>query len=481
MVFLLNRRLLALILALTGFSAMICAGHASAATWPGPTTFSLGLTDDNVFESPSASVRTEWFGQAQAIGSTWARIYVHWDSVAPEQLTPGFDAADPAAPQYRWSALDAVVRSASAAGQKVVLMVLTAPTWAEGANAPARAYLGTWRPSPSDLGAFARALATRYSGHFPDPLAPTTMLPRVSFYQAWDEPNLSIYLSPQWTKTHGGQPQPASPAIYRSMLNAFYANVKAVAPQAQVLAAGTAPYGDPPGGDRMMPVLFLREMLCLHGTALTPESCPDPAHFDALDHHPYASAPWIKAFYPDDVSVPDIGKLAEVLSVAERTHRALPAGRKQIWITEIDWGSAPPLRSGVSLAVQARYLSDAFYILWSQGVSHVMWFLIRDLDFGDGFFTGGGLYFVNGRPKPAAAAFRFPFVALPGVGGSVTLWGKAPAAGTVTIERRVAGAWRTALRLSTTAGGVFYAVRDLASGAYRAQLGQSVSVPWTGG
>src|SRR5205085_6547447 len=97
---------------------------------------------------------------------------------------------------------------------------------------------------------------------------------------------------------------------YRSLLNAAWANIKAVQPHAYVLAAGLAPYGYPPGFNWMQPVQFLRELLCLHGAGLHPERCPNRAHFDAIDIHPYSLRPTIHAFNRDDVSVPDLGRLS---------------------------------------------------------------------------------------------------------------------------------------------------------------------------
>ena len=51
-------------------------------------------------------------------------------------------------------------------------------------------------------------------GHFPDPLNQGRFLPRVSYWQGWNEPNLSHYLTPQWNKTSKGfvarQPRPVS-------------------------------------------------------------------------------------------------------------------------------------------------------------------------------------------------------------------------------------------------------------------------------
>src|SRR5207302_10899244 len=102
-----------------------------------------------------------------------------------------------------------------------------------------------------------------------------------------------------------------------------------------------APYGDPPGVDRMRPVAFLRELLCLHGARLRTERCPHPAHFDAIDMHPYAVTPTTHAINADDVSSVDLGRLSRVLRAAIRTRRALPRRQKPIWETELAWPSSP--------------------------------------------------------------------------------------------------------------------------------------------
>ena len=145
---------------------------------------------------------------------------------------------------------------------------------------------------------------------------------------------------------------PASPTIYRQLLNAFYAAVKRVSPSNFVVTAGTAPYGDPPGGQRMPPVEFDRDLFCLRDDAdLTPISCPDPPHLDALSHHPYGiGGPLWHALNPDDAAVPDVYKIARVLHAAERVGHVLPAGPKQLWVTEISWDSSPPDPGGVPIA-----------------------------------------------------------------------------------------------------------------------------------
>ena len=115
-----------------------------------------------------------------------------------------------------------------------------------------------------------------------------------------------------------------APAHYRRMLSAFYRGVKSVRPAALVVTAGTAPFGDPGvGGHRIMPARFVRELLCLRRSRrrLRGTSCPAPARFDVLSHHPYSvGSPRRKALNADDVSIPDLGKLTRLLRAAER-HR----------------------------------------------------------------------------------------------------------------------------------------------------------------
>jgi hypothetical protein len=418
---------------------------------------SLGIVETSLSGAPAAA-QSLWLARAQSIGSTSVRLEADWARIAPSHRAAGFDPSSPADPGYHWASLDTDVRAAVAAGQTVVLMALNAPTWAEGGRPPGGVRAGTWFPKAAALGSFGRALALRYSGRFPDPLYPGRLLPRVRYFQAWNEPNLPNYLMPQWRRVSRGRWQPVSPSIYRALLNSFYGAVKAAQPGDVVLAAGTAPYGDPPatGLGRMMPVTFLREMLCLT-SSLGPAPCTGPPHFDGLDHHPYSIGPTVPAQQSGDISVPDLGKIKRLLGAAQRFHRALPAGPKPLWITEIDWTSSSP----DTPASQARDLARGFYALWRQGVSHVFWFALRDDPSVTDSFRNAGLYYSDGRAKPAVAAYRFPFVAISAPRGRLRLWGRAPRSGTVSIEQLVRGRWRQVLSLPTTSGGIFHAVRAL--------------------
>ncbi len=473
-----NTLRLAWITALTILWLLLAANPAAsrAASMPGPTSFSTGLVDITTFQYSTHRVRRSWLSRAEKLGSSAIRVDVDWSTIAPTRLPRHFRPTNPRDKHYRWSWLDATVRSAAAHGQTVLLTVYRAPVWAEAPHVPRQVIRGTWEPKAKDFAEFGRALALRYSGHFRDPLHRTQSLPQVSRFQAWNEPNLSNYLMPQWVQSSSGAIYPASPGLYRPLLNAFYSAVKAVQPHSLVLAAGTAPYGSPPGGERMSPVTFLQGLFCLT-PALSPTPCPHPPHLDGLDHHPYAPSPTFQAQYPGDISVPDLWKIRTVLHAAQRVGHVLPAGPKPVWVTEIDWSTKPPQR--VSRPMQARYLLEGFYELWAENVSHVFWFQFRDLQGTATRTAGAGLYGHNGVPKPSAAAFRFPFLTVPTGRGWYTLWGRAPGHGTVVIEKRRAGRWEPILELPTTAGGVFYRHHRLKSHLeLRAKLGKAASPAW---
>jgi polysaccharide biosynthesis protein PslG len=465
---------LSLVLVLLALGAM--ALPKPAAALPGPSSLTLGLADDQLFASGSAALAGPWLQRAQAIGSSFVRIGALWAEIAPFHLPPHFDASDPRAAGYNWQNLDAAIRLAESHGQQVVILVHDAPTWAEGAHIPVGVDAGTWYPSASRYAAFAHALATRYSGHFK---VGSTTLPRVRYFQAWNEPNLPNYIMPQFLQTSGGAFIAESPIIYRSLLNAFYGAVKQVQPDSVVLSAGTAPYGDPPdqGQGRMYPVTFLDGLFCL-SSALAPLPCPSPPHFDVLDHHPYSNTPLAGAKVPSNIGVPNLNRVYRILHAAERAGHVMPHGSKPLWITEIDWTAIPP--TAPVLATQARNLALGMYVLWRQGISHVFWFQLRDPTGKLNTFADAGLFFGGGQAKPAAAAYHFPFATIRIRKKFLIMWGRAPAPGAVVIERNVGRTWKPVLHLRTTRGGIFYAQRRFnAKWLLRAREGGQVSPGFT--
>lgn len=450
---------------MTGWPAAVLAATlafaapaTAAASTPG--AMHLGLVDSSVSFDPDPALRAQWLDRISGVGADRIRIAVSWRGITSRAPAPGEDPADPAWTGYRWGGVDDAVAEATARGLTPIVSINGAPDWAEGPARPPSAPPGSWRPDVAALGAVARAAALRY--------------PAVRYWQVWNEPNLNIYLTPQWQRG-----KPASPAHYRLMLNAFYDAVKAVNPANRVITAGTAPFGDPgTSGNRMRPARFDRELFCVSGAA-----CANPAKFDVLSHHPYSvGGPNRKALNADDVSVPDFDKLVKPLRRAERTARIGGAKHHPVWVTELSWDSSPPDPLGVPAQKQARWLEESLYVLWRSGVDTVIWFLARDQEptpsYGDTYQSG--VFLRDGTPKPSATAFAFPFVAEPVAGGKTRLWGKAPAAGRVVVQRRANGRWvRVASFQATAAGRVFTAtVRRRAGAKYRARAGAMTSLLW---
>lgn len=445
-------------LAIGSFSLVLAITLLAATAQAG---FRIGFYDP-VYNTADRAV---WLDRTLDEGGSIVRIMPAWSSIAPDSRPTGFAAADPADPAYRWEAADGAVRDAASRGLGILFSLSGAPPWAQGAHRPADAG-GTWRPDPQELAAFATAAARRYSGRFPDPERPGESLPRVRYWQIWNEPNLTSNLSPQWVRS-GKRYTAVSPGVYRDLLNAGYAAIKAVDKTNFVVAAGTAPFGDPtPGGRRIAPVDFWRKLYA------------KSVHLDAVSHHPYSvGGPERRALNPDDVAVPDLGKLKRVLRTAQRSGHVLPRGPKPFWVTEISWDSSPPDPYGVPEATHARWVAGALYELWRQGVSVVTWFQIRDQhpDPSYAATNQSGVFFEDGRPKLAATAFRFPFIAHRR-NGRVAYWGRAPEKATILLQRRAPSGWRTVRAVKRRGDGLFHGTLSSRSTAFRAITGGQPSL-----
>lgn len=461
-------------------------GNHPAHAAPGLT---LGFNDlDLVQKVPDERLR-EALPRAADAGAGVFRFQFVWRQVAPVRPPSLSVARDPAWPGYNWTETDRVARAITDAGLDPVPFIYIAPAWAEGPDRPAVSRfvpLGTWRPDPSHFGAFATAVARRYSGTFPDPLVPGQTLPRIKWFQAWNEPNLYNYLTPQWTKRNDRW-DPASPTHYRRMANAFYAGIKRGHAAARVLSAGTAPFGDLEDGDpRMAPVRFWRELLCVRqANPVSIAECGQTVRFDAVAHHPYPiGPPRRKARNADDVVVPDLRKITRLFPAALRAGTLAPRGTKPLWVTEISWDTEPD-PDGVSLAEQATYLEAALYILWQQGTDVVTWWQFRDeastpsfaSTFQSGIFFRGSTP-LQDQPKPSYTAFRFPFTAYR-TNGVARLWGKTPGDRAVTIQAQQGGRWVTAARLNAGSNRIFTGrLRVGPNTPLRAVAGTDISLTW---
>jgi hypothetical protein len=430
----------------------------------------IGFNADPVLIDPPTPSNQFLVAQGLSAGAGIVRVNVWWSSVAPVRRPRRFAPGNPRAAGYRWGPVDTMVRALAAHGLQVLINVSYAPRWAEGRHRPRNVRKGTWEPDPIQFGLFARAAARRYDGAFRDPAIPGRKLPRVRYWQAWNEPNLGYYLSPQWTRTRHGVVG-TSPVLYRRMLNDFYAGVKGVSRSNVVITAGAAPYGNPwgtsiPGrGYRMQPVTFDRLLF----------SAPTWCDVIAQHMYPYRGPLWHAAL-SGDVAVPDLHKIAGVMHGAERAGKLLPRGPKRLWVTELGWNSDPPDPGAVPLAQQGLWYEQALYELWRQGADTVLLLQMIDPDHGP---WESGVYFGSGQPKPAATAIRFPFVTVRSSRRTVLAWGRAPVAGKLTIERLAGGSWKPLAAWHVARQQVFErTLRVRGRAVLRAVLGLDASLAW---
>lgn len=426
------------------------------------------------------------FGEhLRAAGAKFLRVTVRWDLVAPTGNVPAtFNARDPGDPAYKWSFVDRWVRVATSNGLTPFVSIFTAPVWAQGGESTR----GPARPSPTALADFATAVASRYSGSYAG-------LPRVRFWQIWNEPNLSNYLMPQ---SDAGKP--VSPEWYRDMVNAGAVALHAVHVDNVVVAGGLAPFGgnvneasgvQVPNQERIHPLHFMRLMLCMSNGSTPKPTCGDRTEFDVWAHHPYTYGdPTHSAYHPDDVSLGDLGEMRRLLEAAEAAGHIRSRQEVGFWVTEFSYDSQPADPKGLPPALHARWVSEALYRMWQNGVSLVTWFFLRDRPFPADMFQSGLYYrgesgIPSDKPKPALRAFRFPFVAFRESGGAISYWGRTPtsAKGAVVVEQRAGGRWRRLAVPRVDRYGLFTGkvVRARGRGDLRARLinRSDVSVPFS--
>jgi hypothetical protein len=249
-----------------------------------------------------------------------------------------------------------------------------------------------------------------------------------------------------------------------------------------VVSGGLAPYGDPPGGNRMRPLVFLRRLFCLNDKLK--RTCGAKSHFDILAEHPInlTGGPSQHAPHAGDVAVPDMPEVRQVLRAAERAGNVRPVGRHPLWVTELFWSTHPGNPFSVRLRTQAKWIEQAFYKLWAAGVSVVMNFEIRDEKFDPHHPTStiqSGTFFYDGRKKPSFRSFRFPLISHRRSKRVVVAWGKAPRGGVLVIQGRSGGGWRTLKRLHVHRGQVFNVpLKPHRARALRGKIGGITSLAW---
>jgi hypothetical protein len=452
----------------TLIAAILLATTSGAQAAPHPFRIAVAYTG----QESSGTEGSHSLARLRPAGVDAFRITLDWASVAPPTRPASFDAANPADPSYNWRSFDRRIIDLRAHKVEPIVAIYDAPVWARtndrGAASP---------PVVADLRAFATAAAKRYGGGF-------SGLPRVRYWIVWLEPNLTPQLAPQLV---GGRP--AAPIVYRDMINAMADAVHGVHADNWVIAGGLAPFRDITpevvNQDKDWgPLSFMRSLFCL--TNSLGRACSNPVRADIWAFHPYTSGgPQHRAQLPNDVSLGDLDKLRRVLNAAQRNGAITAPRGLRLWVTEFSWDSNPPDPCSPPMTLLKRWIPEAFYRMWANGVELVTWLQLMDDPLATSFYQSGLYFWARtigaAKPKPFIQAFRLPFVALRR-GNGVFVWAHTPLGrtGRVIVQQTFKGGWTRVKVLRTDRYGVAQAVLPRKPiGQFRAIFGLQKSLPFS--
>jgi hypothetical protein len=342
----------------------------------------------------------------KGLGVTTIHSLVFWHKVAPHPTSRSRPHGDLSNPNTysaaAWAPYDALVREAAARGMQVLFTPTGfAPRWASGCSTR------DCKPNAKLYQRFVTAVGRRYSGTFKD--SSGNVLPRVSRWSLWNEPNQVGWLNPQ----------PQAAPLYRSLVYAGLAALRATGHGGdQVLLGETAPIGR---GRSTDPTTFLLNLFCidarghrLRGKAARAQGCS--GHFkrftgiSGFAHHPYnasATGPALrKPHGTGDITLATFNRLNNVLRLGAHAH-AIRAGLP-IYITEYGIQTNPPNRKyGATPGRQAMWLNESDYLAYKNRAVHsVAQYELFDSSLSGVFTTG--LFFRNNVAKPSFEAYRLP-------------------------------------------------------------------------
>lgn len=398
---------------------------------------------------------------AAKLNAKYVRFDVYWNQAEPGQ--------DVFAENKRGSGyLDNVVKAVDAAdaeGLKVIIVTYRVPKWASDQDLwpTPSGYADKYTPSKAGIVEF---------GHFAQHLA-SLLRGKVLAYEAWNEPNLGVYLYPQRTDTKDGAGAWVFPNVahtrtwavdhYVAMLKQFYQAVKDPDGDPAALVAGgcTSPIGYDDYW-RTSPQTFAKELAAAGAGE----------YFDVYDHHPYTPG-GSKDMRPE--AAPSDPKTTVQLENLSTLHKRFPG--KQFYLTEYGYNTSTSLVFGgarVSQVEQAAYLKRAYaYAARLDWVKLMCWYQLKDISPTNKVTDDRGIYMglrtLSGSAKRAWYAFaggnHLTINAPSGVryGSAASLTGRLTCATVGGIKGRPlvvqayrpSTGWRT-LKTITTAKGGYY-------------------------
>lgn len=271
----------------------------------------------------------------QNAGFDWVRQQVVWK-----------DIEDPDKGIYAWDQLDAIVAAVNAYGRKLLVNVVQSPTRYNATNG--------LPDDPKALGNFVEQMALRYGN-------------KIAAYEIWNEPNLA--------HENGGRIVPEDVGHYVEILMECYKRIKAVTPEAYVLAAASSSTGVTNPDIALSDEDFYRAMYTYRDGIID-------GFFDVQAVHPGGSNNPPDTLWPDNPG-PGTGcpqgqcwqthptfYFRHVENV-RRWMEEYGFGDHQIWITEYGWATqnnSPGYEFGndVSYDQQAAYITGAIRRAYEQ-------------------------------------------------------------------------------------------------------------------
>jgi len=300
-------------------------------------------------------------GLMAAAGIRWARVNWAWKDMEPKKGP------------FDFSHLDSVAQIAAEHHVQLLPILLAVPAWASTAPAQLKAQYGDlspvdrYRPQVfADWLDYVRTVMEHYDSAG---VNTTPGLPRMNYWEVWNEENLADY----W-------PPAPNPAEYLALLKATNQVIKSIDPSAKIVLGGLANAGFNADGSN-----YLQSLYDLGGAA----------YFDVVSIHIYSN--------PVNSIAPVMKDVAAVRAMMD-THGDKD---KPLWLTEIGWSDAPNAWGAptVSQETIASFLTDVYSAPLPADV--IFWYNFRNIfanspDVEHNF----GLVNADFSPKPAFNAYK---------------------------------------------------------------------------
>jgi polysaccharide biosynthesis protein PslG len=297
-------------------------------------------------------------------------------------------AIEPGNDVFDWSYTDFLVANAAENDIRILPFLYATPNWVKGVDCRGLTDELCQRVPPVSPKAsgqwadFLRAIVGRYgsSGTFWTDTSDAYNPPYkpILEWQIWNEPSSQTYYRPK-PKVKG----------YAKLVKVSHDAITEVDSEAEIVLAGVFP--EPEGGKRFRLEPYLTDLYRQRGL---------PKHFDSAALHPYART---------------INGLKKQIKNVRRIMRRAGVAKKKLWITEVGWGSDPPVANRPLIKGeqgQKELLEQSFGLLADRrgmwNLAGALWYSWRDPGYGYEncpFCSSSGLLKENGNPKPAWNSF----------------------------------------------------------------------------